>query len=196
MGRPPKAETWLAVASAIAKQSTCLRRQVGCVLTDARGHVLSTGYNGVASGMLHCNDSKVVFDGNLPIASSGAIPRAQSAPMPRGIATHVEYPNACAGATAPSGTALDACEAIHAEANALLQCENVYHIHTVYCTASPCMHCTKLLLGTGAREIFFLEEYPAPGAKELWEKSKGKVWWPGGLINIGHPTWVKWPLGS
>jgi dCMP deaminase len=174
--RPPKAETWLAVASTIAKQSTCLRRQVGCVLTDHRGHVLATGWNGVASGQPHCNDD------------AGAIaPKYEH----RADFLAANYPNACTGATAPPGTSLDACQALHAEWNALLQCENVYAIQTVYCTASPCMTCVKLLLGTGAREIYFLEEYPAPGAKELWQKSRGIVWYG---PDVSNPTWVKWPL--
>ena len=171
MSRPPKADTWLAVASAISKQSTCLRRQVGCVLTDVRGHVLSTGYNGVASGMLHCNDSKVVFDGNLPLAPSGAIPRSTEAVIQRGINTHTEYPNACPGAQAPSGTQLDACQAIHAEQNAIMAFRLPFDILSCYVTASPCMSCVKLLLGTSCKRVFFLEEYPHPEARILWEKS-------------------------
>lgn len=46
----------VAMAALTAERSTCLRRHVGCVLLDARGHVLSTGYNGVASGQPHCNE--------------------------------------------------------------------------------------------------------------------------------------------
>lgn len=55
--RPSKDETWLTVAHVIAKRGTCARRQVGCVLVDAKGDVLSTGYNGVARGMGHCTDT-------------------------------------------------------------------------------------------------------------------------------------------
>src|SRR4051812_7976140 len=54
----------------------------------------------------------------------------------------------CAGATLPGGTGLDSCEAIHAEQNALLQCTDVQRIANVYCTASPCIHCVKMLLAT------------------------------------------------
>lgn len=173
--RPLKAETWLNVAKEIAKQSTCLRRQVGCVLTDARGHVLSTGWNGVASGQPHCNEIAMGYD------------------VLHGSRMAVEYPNACPGAQAPSGTQLDACQAQHAEWNALLQCPDVYRIHTVYCTASPCMTCVKMLLGTSAREIYFLEEYPAPGAKELWIKSRKELYYDE-TGPVGQPTWVHWPL--
>jgi dCMP deaminase len=81
------------------------------------------------------------------------------------------YAHACSGAASPSGTNLDACEAIHAEQNALLQCHDVFDIHTCYVTASPCVTCTKLLLNTGCQRIVFVEEYPQPEAGRLWKKS-------------------------
>lgn len=49
-------EWGLLLAKTTALRSTCLRRHVGCVLTDKRGIVLATGYNGVPSGFPHCNE--------------------------------------------------------------------------------------------------------------------------------------------
>ncbi len=83
--------------------------------------------------------------------------------------------HACPGAGLPSGTGLELCEAIHAEANALLQCRNVYEIDTAYVTASPCMHCVKLLLNTSCKRIIFIEEYSHPEAKNYWLKA-GRLW--------------------
>jgi dCMP deaminase len=83
--------------------------------------------------------------------------------------------NPCAGAHAPSGEGLNLCEAIHAEANALLQCPNVWAICTAYVTASPCIMCTKLLLNTSCKRIVFLDEYPHPEARILWERA-GRAW--------------------
>jgi dCMP deaminase len=40
----------------VASRSTCARRAVGAIITDATGHVLSMGYNGVPRGMPHCVD--------------------------------------------------------------------------------------------------------------------------------------------
>jgi dCMP deaminase len=54
MGRISLDELYLDMAELIAQRSTCARRQVGCVLTDHRGRVLSMGYNGVPSGQVHC----------------------------------------------------------------------------------------------------------------------------------------------
>lgn len=48
-------DVWLLrMAQLVGTRSTCHRLAVGCVLTNARGHVLSTGYNGRASGLPHC----------------------------------------------------------------------------------------------------------------------------------------------
>lgn len=146
----------MALASLTADRATCLRRHVGCVMLNVRGHVLATGYNGVAAGQPHCNEL------------TSQLPWFQDV-------DEVWYGNACSGAHAPSGTDLNGCQAIHAEQNALLQCRDVYDIHTCYVTASPCITCTKLLLNTGCQRIVFSEEYPHPEARLLWESS-GREW--------------------
>jgi len=44
------------LAEVTAKRATCPRRQVGAVILDKRGYILSTGYNGLPSGFRHCID--------------------------------------------------------------------------------------------------------------------------------------------
>lgn len=149
--RPSKDEYFLEMAKLVARRSTCLRRNVGAVAVNSRGHVLSTGYNGVAAGISHCNHED-------PFHPEG-------------------YPFACDGAHAPSGTNLDGCQAIHAEQNMLLQCRNVWEIEAVYCTASPCLTCVKLLLNTSCQRIVFSEKYPHGEAQKMWENSRGVGSW-------------------
>jgi len=72
----------------------------------------------------------------------------------------------CPGATSESGTDLDKCLAIHAEANALLQCRFTQEIVTCYVTTFPCIHCVKLLMNTSCRRIVYIEKYP--GGMEIW----------------------------
>lgn len=158
--RPSRDEWALKLALLTAQRTTCCRRAVGCVLLNARGHVLATGYNGVAAGLPHCNHVE-----HVECATVGE-------PEPKLVKT---FPHACAGAWSPSGTNLDACQAIHAEQNALLQCRDIYSIHTAYVTASPCMTCVKLLLNTSCERIVFVEEYPHRDARQLWEGS-GRLW--------------------
>jgi dCMP deaminase len=56
MTRPTPFQYFIDIARTVAKRSTCARRSVGCVLVDERFQILSTGYNGVASGLTHCID--------------------------------------------------------------------------------------------------------------------------------------------
>lgn len=54
--RPSLDEVMLGIACLLSTRATCVKRQVGCVLVDARGRILSTGYNGVPAGFPHCTD--------------------------------------------------------------------------------------------------------------------------------------------
>lgn len=64
--RPTKEEYFMLLAELASTRATCLKRQVGCTLVDKRGHVLATGYNGVASGMPHCNEGNPCKNWDLP----------------------------------------------------------------------------------------------------------------------------------
>ena len=148
--RPSKDEYFIKMAKLVSERATCLRRRVGCVLVNARGHVIGTGYNGVAAGLPHCNHEKVKL---------------------KAIGVDITHPHACDGATLPSGTGLDSCEAIHGEQNALLQCKDVFEIDTAYVTAKPCVSCMKLFMNTSCKRIVYLEDYPHPKTDELAAKA-------------------------
>ena len=47
-------EAMINIAIQISERSTCMRRKVGCVLTDSFGRILSVGHNGVPMGHAHC----------------------------------------------------------------------------------------------------------------------------------------------
>jgi dCMP deaminase len=52
--RPSKEQYAAAMAKVAATRSTCLRRQVGCVVVKD-GSIIATGYNGAPSGVAHCD---------------------------------------------------------------------------------------------------------------------------------------------
>ena len=83
----------------------------------------------------------------------------------------------CAGANAPSGTNLGACEAIHAEENAIDQCKDTKLIGTIYSTSAPCFErCLRKLLNTSATRIVFSEDYPGSEiSRDRW-LSRGREW--------------------
>lgn len=55
-------DVWLDVAHAVAKRSTCPRKQVGCAVT-VWGRVVMTGYNGSPSKQPHCTDAGCLATG-------------------------------------------------------------------------------------------------------------------------------------
>lgn len=169
--RPSREEWAMRLALLTAQRTTCCRRAVGCVLLDTRGHVLSTGYNGVAAGLPHCNEVTNEVPNPALDCGDGTYRAVEYWERP----TIKVYGNACPGVSAPSGQNLDTCQAIHAEQNALLQCRDAYAIHTAYVTASPCITCCKLLLNTSCQRIIYAEEYPHPAAKTLWVGA-GRTW--------------------
>jgi dCMP deaminase len=160
-GRICRHQWALKLALVTAQRSTCLRRRVGCVLLDVNGFVLSTGYNGVASGVDHCNEPR------YSTAADGSM--------------QLDYPYRCPGASSASGTNLDGCHAIHAEQNALIQVRDHTKIDACYVTHSPCIHCVKMLMNTWCSSIYFVHEYPHQEAKDLWLSS-----WEQRMVSFGQ----------
>jgi len=127
-----KRQSWhqyfMAIAKTVSTRSTCLRRQIGAVVVRDN-QILSTGYNGSASGLEHCLDVGCIRD-ELNI---------------------------------PSGTDLSTCRAAHAEMNAI--CKAAKHgvpinDATLYTTTFPCSMCSKLIVNSGIKVIYYEEGYP------------------------------------
>ena len=56
VSRPSKDKTYLSLALTLAQRSTCLDKQVGCVIVNAKSEIIATGYNGSPRGEPHCID--------------------------------------------------------------------------------------------------------------------------------------------
>lgn len=116
MTRPTWDNFFLDLARLWSTMSTCSRRQVGAVVVQDR-KVIGNGFNGVASGKIHC------VDGGCP---RGHLSKAECPPG----SDYNAFP----------------CYAIHAEHNAILQsgisaCVGA----TIYVTDQPCQQCTNLI---------------------------------------------------
>ena len=98
---------------------------------------LTAGYNGAPKGIPHC-------------AEQGGCLREK---------LHV-----------PSGTRHELCRGTHAEQNAITQAAK-FGIDisggTLYCNASPCVICTKMIINAGITRVVFDGEYNDPLAKEI-----------------------------
>lgn len=123
-------DTYMRIALEIAQQSTCARKQVACVLVKDRT-IISTGYNGVPSGMKHCNETFTLADRLKPDFMK--IHGEFSAKFE----LHAEQNAVCQAAkneVSPVGS-------------------------TAYVTLSPCAPCAKLLIAAGVKEVYYYEAY-------------------------------------
>lgn len=123
--------------------------------TCTRGHIgavlvrdnniLSTGYNGAPSGLPHCNET------TCKIYRS----------------TH------------PDGTVEENCvNTIHAEINAIAQAAKhgvSIKDADIYITASPCIHCLKVLINVGIKTIYYDKPYKIDNISELLRLSGVKL---------------------
>ncbi len=121
--RPSWDEWGLNLARAVATRADCCRAQHGAVILSLDHRVVGAGYNGYPSGQPGC--------------LSGA--------CPRGALSANELPH-----LAPYHEGVGRCDAIHAEANALLHSSYAYvQGGTIYITGKPCHGCTVLISGSG-----------------------------------------------
>ncbi len=78
----------------------------------------------------------------------------------------------------PSGERHEICRGLHAEQNAIIQAA----LHGVsikgaqlYSTTFPCIICSKMLINSGIREIFYREGYPDELSADLLEEAGVKL---------------------
>ncbi len=124
MTRITRDDYGLQVARAVAARADCTRRQVGAVVMDDEGRIVSTGYNGAPAGEPGC-------------ASDGA--------CPRGRLTYAEQPGKEGYESGDSR-----CVALHAEVNAVVyagreRCKGA----TIYVTDAPCYLCELVIKAAG-----------------------------------------------
>lgn len=84
----------------------------------------------------------------------------------------------CLRANSKQGKDLDFCYAVHSEQNAILQLAKygiVGEGSTIYVTLFPCVHCMKLIINCGIKEIVYLEDYNSALSKHLAELSGIKI---------------------
>lgn len=74
----------------------------------------------------------------------------------------------------PSGERHELCRGLHAEQNAIIQAaKHGVNIggSTLYCTNSPCVICSKMIINAGIRRIIYFEGYPDALSLELLRES-------------------------
>jgi len=79
--------------------------------------------------------------------------------VPPGFDHCIDVP--CRGASAPSGTDLDSCMAVHAEVNAFLHLTSQDAL-TAYLTVCPCIACAKMVCNSNVKRVVAIEWYAHP----------------------------------
>lgn len=134
--RPTMLAVLADMAQSIAQRSTCDRLNVGALIYDDRGVILSGGYNGALAGMPHC------------LHPCDCIT----------IGADVEYLE-----HEPHCTSLKACVvSIHAEANAIVWAARrgvATEGHNLIVTQSPCYKCAQLIIQAGIKSVRFSSLY-------------------------------------
>lgn len=145
MSRLSKEEYYMNMAVQASLRSTCIRRKVGAVIVKDN-RILATGYNGAPSGLPNCCD-----DCSRCYRSAHNI---------------------------PSGQKLDLCYAVHAEQNCLMNALKVGEELTgasIYVNTYPCATCMKLILQSGIREIYYIDEYENEFTKNMAKEAGAKL---------------------
>jgi dCMP deaminase len=120
----PTGSQWLEVCrSNAAIMSTCSRKNYFAIILDGTGMVIGTGWNGVPTGMQHCND--------------GGCPRADSKSEPGS-----SYEN-CYAIHAEANALLHSDWTSRSKAGG----------STLYVNGPPCFDCAKLIVNSGLSTV-------------------------------------------
>lgn len=130
------------MAQLVSTWSSCFQtnRQVGAVIVKNK-RVMTTGYNGAASGIKSCKERGSCLRRELNITSGT---RHEIC-----YATHAEQ-NAIIQA-AKLGVCIDGA--------------------TLYCTHQPCVICAKMIINSGIKRIVYKDGYPDEFSMQLLRES-------------------------
>lgn len=151
-------QTFLKTAQLISEHSTCCRVQVGAVIAKNK-RIISIGYNGVRSGETHCEEHfKELFEKEIwekRKTSEFKYPTEEHFNVDKAfekwkfnsefLEMHGKF-------------SLE--KELHAEQNAILFAErDQLKDSTIYCTVSPCISCSKVIIVSGITRVVYSTLY-------------------------------------
>lgn len=155
-----KHRTYLNIAKEIANLSHATRQRVGAIIVKD-GQIIAEGYNGTPRGFDNeCETYEVDFGNPIKIE-----PRN----FPE-VDVNYTYTYKVNSVTKP--------EVLHAESNAITKVAKSTQSSNgsiLYTTLSPCFECSKLIIQSGIKEIYYEEEYRDTSGIGLLKKAGIKV---------------------
>jgi deoxycytidylate deaminase len=176
---PKKVETYMSIAFTASLMSECVKRQVGAVIIDKMGHVVSVGYNMPPRPLSPCY--KQFGDCFREIVIARTMENVTNCPVCKKTFESIHYPYTCPNPECKtnvykkiiSDRAIGRCMSLHAEEEALANTQGQDLSSCVlYVTTFPCFHCTQKILDAGISRFCYVESYPDLDAVKLFALSK------------------------
>lgn len=186
---PTRGEVAMMHAYSAGLRSADLSRQIGAVVMSRDGRILTTGCNEVprpgggqywAGDMDDARDWRLGYDMNDRKKRDTIVElmsRLDGVMLPEHLLGGVDplYDDLEARKTF-QGTRADALIEFGRVAHAEMSALNGALLSTIqirdsdlYCTTFPCHMCTRLIIGAGVRNVFYIEPYPKSVALELYK---------------------------
>jgi dCMP deaminase len=134
-------EYFIGFACWASKRSTCIRKQVGAVLVRDK-RIISTGYNGVLPGAVHCIDYFKNLYNSKHINEFESFDDYLNSEM-----FYKQHSN------------FSRINELHAELNALTYATKDLEKCELFVTLSPCYQCSKLILANKISRVVYLTLY-------------------------------------
>ena len=135
-------ERFMRLAREIGTWSSCIRdNRQVGCVIIKNNRVMTTGYNGAPAGVKSCAERNECL-------------REKN---------HIE-----------SGTRAEVCYSVHAEQNAIIQAAKLgisLDGAELYCTHQPCSLCSKMIINSGIKRIYFEKGYPDQFSIDLLNES-------------------------
>ncbi len=168
--RPSPRELLMHFAYSASLRSSCLKRQVGAVISTRDDAVVATGYNEVPRGQATCHDDYGrCYRDRFREESRQALGRLRcGCGEPLGGGAKCPKCGADWSALYGEEKALDYCRALHAEETAILHVTRHAGPQLagtiLYTTTFPCLLCAKMVVHAGITEVVYVEAYPVAEA--------------------------------
>ena len=177
---PTQAEAAMAVAYTYSLRSLCIKRQVGAVIADTNGKVISVGYNENPEPVAPCIkqftgcykddwmhqhlEMQLQKNGNKcykcqeSISSIAALGATYKCPKCKTSFVRMYAPD----------RGMSRCTAIHAENMAIMNAGGRNLDGTIlYTTTFPCSQCARQVVYAGIKEVVYVEPYPDPDSNRF-----------------------------
>lgn len=149
----------------------CWSRHIGTVITDSDGVILSTGYNGAARGLPHCDSAEYIREYLWPKLNNGEKTKLTSIAygydvlhnsfdefvVPSKLDKCKQCPRKLLGYK--SGERNELCYCAHSEQNAIISAKQSLK-NAILFNWSPisCVPCAINIIQAGIKEVHFLDE--------------------------------------